>query len=183
MFRQYRLKKAFQACFYQMAELQQILFYFYLNKKYQLNISFFEKKLFIKKQVFFRSLARCRSLLYTDVEKQLFFNIEHLSDILFSLHLLRYRVQDPALYEMGMLELKALYRDIFKILNEFAKNNSSFSLENFETHIHAFETIAHRTLCVVIKDAMVFLFFIQDLYAIYDAMQMIGVLNDKNSKK
>jgi len=184
MLHHYCVKKYSRMCLCRLAELQNILFQFYLDKQYQIDPASFEIKLFYKKKQYFSAMQRARHYFKTPAEKKILTCIERLSDALFSLHQLRFRLNDLTLYTMCTLELTALARDISKLLLGFAVHNTqAMALENFLTHIHAFETIAHRTLNVIVKDPMIFLFFIQDLYAVYDAFQVIGLLDNVNHKQ
>lgn len=187
LFHTHRIKKSFHDCFFKMMELQKILFQFYLEKKYQTTPALFEKTLYKQKRAFFRVLQKTRKQLKSKIEKQIFSKIEHLSDILFSLHQLRFRVRDVSLYDIAKLELHHLDLSLTHLLLHLARFSSrqtaSIDLENYLNQIHAFEALNQRTLRLVVNDPMIFLFFIQDLYAVYDELQVMEILYENKNRK
>ena len=89
-------------------------------------------------------------------------------DIIFSLNQLRHRVTDVSIYEICARELK----EIEKTSINFLLKGELFS-EIFLKKIHEFEAIYNNTLRVVAPDPMIFLFFIQDLYAFHEQVEQL----------
>lgn len=95
--------------------------------------------------------------------------LNHVVDIIFSLNQLRHRIKDFSIFEVCARELN----DIANTSVAFIQDASKFSAI-FEEKIHHFETLYNNTLRVVAPDPLVFLFFIHDLYALYEKVNQLS---------
>ncbi len=144
-----------------------------LSQLVKLNESFFDgyvkqdslvkqyKTLYSKHMKFIKTLHGARKIAGHELAK-----IENLHDIICSLHLLRFHFNEFALFEVCFQEMQVLKKTSTQLLYD---RNTHLANE-FMNAIHAFETLYHNTLQVVARDPRVFQFFIQDLYALHDAI-------------
>ncbi len=144
-------------------------------------------KLFYKRRTaFFLSLQKARKRTKRAREfKPLIDIYEHLYEIVFSLHLLRYRVQDYALFEICARELRTIQNISTHLLNQLGKSffhRSLISTDHLLQQIHAFESLYQHTLKIIVRDPIVFIFFIQDLYALGDEIEKSSNLIWQNSR-
>ncbi len=171
------IKLVFANCLRALVQLQHAYFACYIKRDYLSNQSNYEKSIYQKRSIGLKRMAYARSLLKKNKNSStkwtdLFSKITHLSEIIFSLNQLRFRVTDYAIFEICALEMQALDRASAAALKAAVKNllwnkNPTYPVELLEA-IHAFEAISHRVLNVASSEPIIFLFFIQDLYALYD---------------
>lgn len=169
----YYLKKQAFLCFHALAKLQHILFSFYVKKDFIKNYPEYEKILYAERLRLLNALQTLRKqITITPSLKKTVNEIEHFYEIIFSLHQLRFRVEDYSIFEMCQGEMAALEHHSVRLLNQLGKTYSSTiitpQLENFLESIHAFENVYNRIIQVIAPNPMVFLFFIQNLYAFHD---------------
>ena len=115
----------------------------------------------------------------------LFSKINHLSEIIFSLNQLRFRVHDYTTFKVCILEMQEIEKYSVMSIIELANccfKKTSIHLSQFEDKIHQFENIYNRALQIVAIDPLVFMFFIQDLYALHEELRKIMQMmcEDKN---
>jgi hypothetical protein len=182
-----RVNKSLKNCLQALAKLQQAFFVNYLRKdyiKYQLR---YQKYLNIKSKFFFHTIIKAGGLINPNSRYwHVFCKINHLSEIVFSLNQLRFRVADYATFKICARELEEIEKFsilIFLQLSNLFCKKSKLDISEFEEKIHNFEGIYNRTLQIVSMDPFVFMFFIQDLYALFDEMsalyQAILALNER----
>lgn len=160
-----------------LAQLQHAYFACYLKRDYLSKQPGYEKILYQKRSLLLGKVAHARSLLKKNKKGTtkwaiVFFKIEHLSEIIFSLNQLRFRVSGYAIFEICIAEMQALEKTSMAALKNVAQfilwNKRAASPVELLDKIHAFEAISHRTLQIASPEPIIFLFFIQDLYALYD---------------
>lgn len=160
-----------------LAILQSMLFDTYLKQDYIQNRMYYERKIFQKRVQLLKVLLYVQTLQKTPEEKKLFFKIEHLIEIVFSVHQLRFRVRDFSVWAVCAPELNGLQVASAQALLAFSQeriknpqHSQLASREGLLERIQEFETVYQRALQVVVAAPIVFLFFIQDLYALYDEL-------------
>jgi hypothetical protein len=94
--------------------------------------------------------------------------LNHIADIIFSLNQLRHRIKDFSIFEVCSRELNDIASTSVAFIQDAVKFSAIFSEK-----IHQFETLYHNTLRVVAPDPLVFLFFIQDLYALHEKVNQL----------
>lgn len=100
--------------------------------------------------------------------------IEQLYGALCSLHLLRYRVDEYSVFEICTQELCSLEKASSDLMGQFARSIFSNQLINCDllrTQIELFETIYNHTLQIVVRDPVIFLFFIQGWYSVIEIIE------------
>ena len=153
--------------FRQLAKLQKILFSCYFKKNYFSNRSSDEKKVHYQKQCVSRLMRKSEFV---------FDKLEHLYEIIFSIHQLRYRIKDYSTLEICASELKKIEQASIILLKKLAAKKSISSEGVALTDaIHSFEQIYNTVLRVVAQDPIVFLFFIQDLYAFQEEINLLSM--------
>jgi len=118
--------------------------------------------------------------------QDIFFKIDHLSEIIFSLNQLRFRVVDYTTFKVCAQEMQEIEKFSIMMIIQLANfKNSSVELPIFEEKIHQFENIYNRALQIVAIDPLVFMFFIQDLYALNEELKQLSLaifcLQDKKN--
>ena len=157
------LRKSFR----QLATLQKILFSCYFKKDYFSNQFLDEKKVHYQRRRVSRLMRKSDFV---------FDKVDSLYEIIFSIHQLRYRVKDYATFEICARELKKIEQTSIILLKKLAAKKSVLSEEVMLTDaIHSFEEIYNTTLRVIAQDPIVFLFFIQDLFAFQDEIHSLSV--------
>lgn len=162
-----------------LAQWQHACFAYYLQCDYLSRQSGYEKILYRKRSLLLSKLAHARVLLKeksvaTTKWAVIFTKIEHLSEIIFSLNQLRFRVSGYAIFEVCIAEMQALEKTSIIALKNLAQfilwHKRVVSTLELLDKVHAFEAISQRVLQVAAPEPIVFLFFIQDLYALYDGI-------------
>lgn len=176
------IKISIANCLGTLARLQHAYFACYSQRDYLTKQSGYEKAIYKKRSKWLSSVSRTRFLLNKNKKVSaewsvIFSRVEHLSEIVFSLNQLRFRVSEYAIYEICSFEMQALdktsraaFKDAAKIL--MWNKNAIPPLELLES-IHSFEAISNRVLRVASREPIVFLFFIQDLYALNDEINKL----------
>jgi hypothetical protein len=174
-FHEKKIKKTLGNCLRMLAYLQQAFFVNYLEKDYIKRKLHYQRVLNAKTKAFFRAIIKASDLINsTSKYWDIFCKINHLSEIIFSLNQLRFRVDDYTTFKICTRELQAIEALSVKIFLQLALlffKKNTFDISSFEEKIHDFEGIYNRTLQIVSVDPLVFMFFIQDLYALYDEMK------------
>lgn len=176
---EWRLKFILANCLRALAQLQHAYFACYLQRDYLSKQSSYERILYQKRALLLSKIEHARALLKEgrEVVPKLavtFSKVEHLSEIIFSLNQLRFRVSGYAIFEICVAEMQAIEKASMATLKRLAQfilwNKRMSSPIELLDKIHAFEAISHRTLQIASSEPIIFLFFIQDLYALYDGM-------------
>ena len=166
-----------------LAQLQHAYFACYLKRDYLSRQSSYEKILYQKRSLLLGKIEHARALLKKKREVTrkwavIFSKIEHLSEIIFSLNQLRFRVSGYAIFEVCVAEMQALEKTSMVALKNLAQcilwNKRVASPLELLDKVHAFEAISHRTLQIASPEPIIFLFFIQDLYALYDGISELA---------
>ncbi len=166
-------------CLNTLAQLQQAYFACYIKQDYFFRQSDHEKAINQKRSKWLRKAGLARYWLKSNKNNStkwqvIFSKVEHLSEIIFSLNQLRFRVHEKALFEMCFVEMQSLEKSSTTALRKIAKslfyNKHFFDSEEMAAAIHAFEAISDRVLKIASNEPIIFLFFIQDLYALNDAI-------------
>lgn len=176
----YRIKKLFATCLRALAKLQVTLFDFYIKRHWMARYPAYEKKLYHQRMTLLHRLQHLRRVTNNKKDKKIMNGIEHLHEIICSLHQLRFRVSDYSIFEICDREMTALQKTTRLVLLQLSKTSSMQTAVVLEK-IHAFEAIYHRALHVVAPDPIVFLFFIQNLYAFYDETLELSMIHDKST--
>jgi hypothetical protein len=178
-----RAKKSLGNCLQALAHLQHAFFVNYLRKDYIKHPLDYQKTLNIKSKFFFRAIIKAHRLVGPNSQFwPIFCKINHVSEIVFSLNQLRFRVNDYTTFKIcarELQEIETVSMWIFLQLSRLFFKKINLDMSGFEEKIHHFEGIYNRTLQIVSIDPFVFMFFIQDLYALYDEMQALhqAILN------
>jgi hypothetical protein len=166
-----------------LAQLQHVYFDCYLKGDLVVKQLHYEKILCQKYSLLLRKMGHARHVLKKNKETFpqwcfIFSKIEHISEIIFSLNQLRYRVKGHAIFEVCRPEMQGLEKTSTAELRGLAnfivwKKRFTHSTDLLDK-IHAFEAISQRALQVASPEPLVFLFFIQDLYALYDEIRALA---------
>ena len=163
--RAYRVKKSLADCFDALAKVQNALFIPYLDQDYLLHQSYYNKLINTKRRHFLRKTQHARQLVKKNEKYQAVFSkIENLYEIICSLHLLLFRVDEYAIFDICRREMQGIEKESTNLLLALAKNQP-IDTQLLFNEVHLFETLFERTLQIVVRDPNIFLFFIQDLYA------------------
>lgn len=182
----YRIKKSFASSLKALAKCQRILFFSYLKKDFLYKRIKYEKKIFISRKKLLKSFQHARRLKKTSMEELIFIKLEHLVEIIFSLHQLRLRVDDYNVFTFAAPEMTRLAHVITQLLLNASRciltSKRWISVDILLDYIHDYENIYNKTVQVVSQEPIVFLFFIQDLYALYDELLNLGVAHERIGK-
>lgn len=160
-----RIKKSLADCFYALAKVQNAQFAAYLRQDYLIQQASYANILNHQRQNFLKKIQYARKLVqYNEKFSAIFSKIENLYEIICSLHLLKFRVNEYSVFEISKREMQGIEKASTNLLITVAKNKKIDTAELLD-EIHLFETLFNRTLQIVVRDPVVFLFFIQDLYA------------------
>lgn len=176
-----RIKKSLANSFYALAKIQSTLFNAYLKPDYLSRQTSYAKMLHEKRTNYFRTIDKVRSRI-KDHSKymHLFLGVECLYEIICSLHLLRYRVNEYSLFEICQREMQGLEKEsvnlLVKLARSFFHKNVTLNTNELAEKIEAFERLYGRTLQVVAADPVVFLFFAQDMHSLRDKLDSIITL-------
>lgn len=102
-------------------------------------------------------------------------SLEHLYEIIFTLHRLVKRIGDFSLFEICGQEFKRISEALSQVLSRA----DAASLNHFITMVHSFEELYHSTLRVIAPNPLIFLFFIQALMAFQKEIE--GLITQKVS--
>lgn len=179
--KKYQIKIALANCLRALAKLQRAYFACYLQPNYLVKQTDYEKEMQKRRLILLQCMSKAKQLLHSEnVSEEMvsyFYKINRLSEIIFSLNLLRFRVQDRAIFELCQDEMQVLADKFIRALENLAENIIKDRVITGSTElqeaIDCFEAISNRTLQVVSREPLVFSFFIQDLYALQ------GELNEK----
>jgi hypothetical protein len=174
---QRRIKKKLANCLYALADLQQAFFVNYLRKDYIKHQLRYQKALYSSSKHFFCATVNASRIIKNKPRYlEVFEKISHVSEIIFSMNQLRLRVDDYTTFKICARELQGIEKFSTLLLKQLAvslfKKNDAETME-FEQKIHDFEGSYNRTLQIVSVDPLVFMFFIQDLYAFYDEVKSL----------
>src|SRR6185437_5472109 len=135
-----RVKKALGNCLEALATLQRAFFVNYLRKdyiKYQLH---YQRRLNIQSNFFFRAMVKARSLINPGSKYwEAFCKINHLSEIVFSLNQLRFRVNDYTTFKICLRELQEIEKMsklLFLQLSALLFKDNGIDISAFEEKIH-----------------------------------------------
>lgn len=167
-----RCKRMLLQCFNILADLQQLLFYCYIKPDFIAKQAKYTKQLFKVRYHYLQRFQKARRLILPNSHQDYaqFQKIEKISEIIFSLHQLRYRVEDYTTFKLCKKELLAIANTSVSVLR--ARNTIQYDhlLAAFYAAVQEFSGLYERTLQVVARNPIVFLFFIQDLYALHDIL-------------
>lgn len=147
------------------------------------NLNQLQKKTFLiygkrdykqKHFVYEKELHQLREKVLIDLQLEQQDTLQSMFEITITLGELRYRVEDVATFEVCEKEFKRVSEMMSFVLHNLikklrGKKIPDIGLEQFATAIESVEAIYRSTLQVVSKEPMVFLVFIQNLFALYDA--------------
>ncbi len=168
LIRDHRIKKSLYNAYYALAILHQLFFDSYLKQE---SVTKQSKKLFQKQVTFTKALQRSRHIIKNDTKAMCaLVKVEKLHEVVCSLHLLRFRFNEFALFEVCHQEMQHLQKTSMFLFRNMTKkifdSNVAIEASEFMAAISAFENLYSNTLQVVARDPSVFQFFIQDLYAL-----------------
>jgi hypothetical protein len=168
----YRIKKALLSACDAIAVLNNAFFDGYIKREDLIKQSY---NLYHKQVKVIKAFQHVRYLVNNDdVFGNALIHIEHLHEVVCSLHLLRFRFDEFALFEVCFHEMQNLKKTSTILFYKIKRKNQSESIsraaEEFEGAIQAFENLYGNTLQVVARDPMGFQFFIQDLYVLHVLM-------------
>lgn len=175
------IKIKLASCLNSLADLQHVYFTCYSYRDYFSKQTQYEKTLYQKRSKWLSRMLSVRRLLKDKKNSEkwhsIFTRIDYLSEIIFALHQLRFREREYAIFEICSLEIQALDRAIAAAMKDAIKKilwnkNLSHPVELLDSII-AFEAISHRVLKVTSSEPIIFLFFIQNLYALDDEINKI----------
>lgn len=165
-------------------ELQKKTFLLYLRRDFSENYFANEKQFHELRAVVLIHLQKMQSLIgkskRLSVWKNSYDQLEHLFEIIISLGLLRYRIKDPATFEVCEKELQSISVNMADALVSLSRGLSTeFSLSALDMAIVGFEEIYRSALQVVSKEPLIFLIFIQDLRAAYEELTILATEIEK----
>lgn len=172
---EYRIKRSLANSFYALAKVQSILFKAYLKPDYLSKQVRYAKILHKQRAAYFRAVNKAR-LRIKDYSKYRHFclGLDCLYEIICSLHLLRYRVNEYSLFEICQPEMQGLEEAstnlLIKLSKSFFYKHISLNTNDLSEKITAFEGLHRRTLQIAARDPIVFLFFLQDMYSFRDKL-------------
>ncbi len=171
-------------------QLQVVIFNCYTQRMYPEKTYDYEKNIHKVRLKLFNAMKKIRTFLDSeDLPK-----FENFYEMIFSLNTLKLRVTDYATFEMCESEFKKVSQSLTDVLKHIilfmnGKNkpdlkSSAKVIANLSNRIDELEELYRSTLQVVSKDPIFFLFFVQDLIALRDALEsfFVGWLNGKSSK-
>lgn len=175
-----KIRKWVSRCLRDLAEIQFYYFNYYFPTT-RLDQTTHEKKIFRITKRFFLTLNDARNSIKNDTT--VLSSIERLYEIVCSSHLIRLRVSEKVLFDICSNELRYLQKNSCSLWLKLAARSFSKKMDIdtsvFFESIQAFETIYERTLQIIVREPNVFLFFIQDLYALQDVTkQLIAFLQE-----
>ncbi len=168
-------------CLSALAELQHAYFTCYSYRDYFSKQPHYENVLYKKRSKWLNKQNAARQLLknkkISEKWHSLFSSIDHLSEIIFALHQLRFREREYAIFEICSLEMQSVDKAISIAMKDAIKKlvwgkKLNQPLELLDSVI-AFEAISHRVLKVTSSEPIIFLFFIQNLYAINEEINKV----------
>jgi len=164
--RDYRVKKSLSNTYHALISLHQSFFGSYLKQD---NLITQSKKLYQKQVKFIKACQTARHYCHSlENGRKALAKIENLHEVICSLHLLRYRFNEFALFEVCFNEMQELQKTSTALLYKMTRDpDAGLDATEFMNAIHAFENLYSSTLQVVARDPSVFQFFIQDLYALH----------------
>ena len=185
--RERRIEKSFVETCNKLRALQDSFFNAYLKLDFLQKQSEYAKIFYRKRNLFFKSLQKSRRLADQDTKYTFIFKeIERASEIIFALHLLRFRVNDYAVFEICAREFQALLIQLDFLFTQLAralmKKRALLNTENLAIAIFDVEILYGNTLQIVVRDPLVFLFFIRNLYSLKNTFDRIGNLINVNSR-
>lgn len=160
------MSRVLNHCLKWLATLQRQLFYCYLKKDFVKRPLYYTKKLDRTRFAVLRATQKARSRMSAKMVD----SIEQLAEIIYSIHQLRYRIDDYTIFKVCQRELIALNNTSIAALRASDRLTRSTYLDALLDAIHEFEGLYNRTLQVVANEPIVFLFFIQDWYALHELL-------------
>jgi hypothetical protein len=154
---------------YRLNQLQNKIFFIYLKRNYSEKHYFYEKELHQDRLRYFSVIVR---LYQSSLPKKTLEKMDELFEIITSMGNLRYRLKDDAIFEVCELELLNTTQAISRIFHLLMKNKNIDTSDLFAC-IQSLESIYQRTLAVVLKEPVLFLIFIHDLYALKEKFDLI----------
>jgi|GEM_PF-3239642 len=105
-------------------------------------------------------------------------SLDHIWDLSLSLGSLRYRLTEEAVFRMAQAEMRGLSEALMQVLNQLSYSKQpgqTLSLTGLQKAIQEFEELYQSMLQTVAKEPLVILLFIQDLYALKDALEKLSL--------
>ncbi len=156
-------------CLNKLADLQATVLDNYIHIDSALNIYEYEEYLHRQSYAVLRLLKKSHTLT-SNISDQL----SRIHEIILSLGNLRFRIKDRSTFEICANEVKAISQALNSLLHKIAKQKeSSADFKELTLAIQGFESIYQNTLQVVAADPLAFLFFIQDLFALQNELNLI----------
>jgi hypothetical protein len=177
MLKTFLFKYSLRQCYIQLAVLQTDLFAAYVKSDFLSKKEHYLKNYYKNRSIFFKKLSCTRQWLsYLPKYTSCLLQLETLYEIIFSLHLLRFRIADYSVFEIPRSELSELQNQIATSLKALGKavltNNYVGDAALFLESIQTLETLYQHTLKILLPNPLPFWFFIQDLYHLNHALQM-----------
>jgi hypothetical protein len=171
------LRSALADSLLRLAQLNQAIFSCYVAHNYQEEHFNYEKKLHASRGSFLYKINQARALLtHITLSQQQKFSavvdcIEQCYEIFQSLGLLIQRVDDHSTFAVAEKEFLALSGNVDTYLRQMAAEINTLKIRHEESailseNIYELEEINRTVLQVVAKDPLVFMIFIQDMYAL-----------------
>jgi len=165
-----KLKKTLGKFINSLNQLQSIVFSCYIKRDYFANRYDYEKQIHRVRIQLFHHMKKMR-LLCGD---QPLSSMENLYEIIFSLNVFKLRVADHATFEVCENEMKLFTQCISAILtnacdSRFRENDSMAQLSSA---INNFEELYRSTLQVVSYEPIVFLYFVQNMIALREGLDI-----------
>lgn len=177
-------KLVLTASIQKLLELNQAIFDCYLAADYSEKRFQYERKLHQKRRDYSYEISVARQLIkrIKATEREPLNNVmcalEQIYEIMLSMGLLDYRVEDRSTFELAYKELLEISENINSELRAIKiqllkKKPPSVISEKIKESIYQLEDVSRVTLDVAAKDPMVFLLFVQDLYALNKMMEQL----------
>jgi len=169
-------KKRLSQCFFTLARLNKLFFQYYASEKSEVELSAHLKKMNQTRRRFFKIITKTRRLTLSSPYSNVLRLLENIYELVFSLHLFRFRMKDFNLFSICARELLAIEQASTKILLNIAMG--IFYRKKLQTTDHFFETIQaleslfQHTLKVIVPQPVVFIIFIHDLYTLQEKLTL-----------
>lgn len=162
-----KFKKAIGKFLHSLNELQHLIFSCYIERDYFSKKYEYEEQIHQVKIQLFNHMKNIRLMNSNPDYLSL---LENLYEIIFSLNTFKLRVTDHSTFEVCENELKVCMQCISNILKE---TEPTFNLNQLSSAIDNFEELYRSTLQVVSYEPIIFLYFVQNMMALRDALQVL----------
>lgn len=161
-------------------QFQHFIFTMFLQKDYLDRLDDYEKKMHQHRLKVFLAVGKLRKNLKWTRYKNMLSTLIHLYEIMFSLYELNQRVKDRTLFDVCAIEFKSLSLQLDIIFKKIM-HKEFVDLDVFSSAIVSFDELFRSTLQIISPEPIIFLFFVQDLLALYQELTSVSRFFNKRS--